>query len=141
MANQMKFEPIPEVQGAYVIRPPRFSDHRGFFEEIWHKDKYPEEIAKQLGAVPQVSFSVSNKNVARGIHASCYPKIVFCLKGAIRDYVIDIREESPTFGKHAYVDMNEDSLTGIYFPPYVGHAFFSKQGIFLKKKTSLLAIV
>jgi dTDP-4-dehydrorhamnose 3,5-epimerase len=105
-----------------------FSDSRGHFFEIMsskHSDLIPH-----LEFVPvQSNTSVSKKGALRGIHFSLAPggqsKWVTCLSGSILDCVVDLRENSPTFGESKLVELSAKSPQAIYIGPGIGHAFLS----------------
>lgn len=96
----------------------RFRDDRGFYEEI-------EIRTSGTDCVQQSGFSVSNRNVIRGIHCSPYGKNVVCTAGEIWDCMVDLRPESPTFMKWDAVLLSPERRSRVYVPPNVGHAFMA----------------
>src|SRR5919109_2562322 len=91
---------IPEVK---ILKPKRFEDHRGFFSEIYNKQAL-ENVGIYLEFV-QDNHSLSvESGVIRGLHFQIPPfaqdKLIRVVKGAIFDVAVDIRRESPTYGKH-----------------------------------------
>lgn len=115
----MIFTNIEEVQDAFIITPQRYHDQRGYFQEHFNSETY-NNISCQ-----QISFSKSNKNVIRGIHCAQYGKLVQCVQGAIIDFVVDLRPESPTYLKWKSVELSHDCAKQVYIPPRCGHAIFS----------------
>lgn len=90
-----------------------------------HSDLIPE-----FDFVPvQSNTSVSKRGALRGIHFSVAPggqaKWVTCLSGSILDCVVDLRENSPTFGESKFVELSAKSPQAIYIGPGIGHAFLS----------------
>ncbi|CAF1243603.1 unnamed protein product [Didymodactylos carnosus] len=118
--TNMKIIPL-NVGGAYLIECDRYKDNRGFFQELYHDNKYPDGIQN----CAQVSFSESGKNVFRGIHCSQYNKIVMCMRGRILDICIDLIETSPTYLQYCTVILDENKSQQVNIPPGCGHAYFT----------------
>ena len=117
------FIDIKEVQGAFIINPKRYQDKRGYFQEHFNSLTYKDKIQ----CCEQISFSKSHKNVVRGLHCAQYGKLVQCVQGSIIDYMVDLREESPTYLKWAAVKLSENDARQVYIPPRCGHGVFSKE--------------
>lgn len=94
-------------------------DVRGTFSEI---AKSSNNTNKSWN---QISISTSNAFVLRGIHVSPYGKLVSCIKGEMNDYVIDLRQSSPTFLMWTCISLNENDGKQVYIPEGCGHAFIS----------------
>ena len=116
------------IEGAWLAESPVWSDDRGFFRE-WFKR---EEILSKTGidfSAQQANISVSNKGVIRGLHYSLAPqgqaKWVTCVRGSIIDVIVDIRPNSPTFKKIAYVSLNEEDGKSILIGSGLGHGFIA----------------
>jgi len=118
----MKFIPT-DVEHCTVVMMDRYYDNRGFFQELYEQDKYTHGI--ELLNWQQTNWSVSNKNVLRGIHVANYAKLVTCVSGKVWDLVVDLRTNSPTFLKHVGVELTPDEPKQIYVPPGCGHGFVS----------------
>src|SRR5690349_11095671 len=91
------------IPGAYVITPDHLADDRGSFYESLRCDEL--ERATGIPFRPrQINYSVSKRHTLRGIHSVSIPpgqaKFVTCVRGALRDIVVDLRVGSPTFGMH-----------------------------------------
>ena len=110
-----------EVQGCYIISPPRYYDNRGYFQELYNSDTYPTHNFKQI------SVSKSSKNVLRGLHCSPYGKFVQCISGCVYDGFIDLRADSPTFLQWFGSTLSESNRKQMYIPPRCGHGFFSME--------------
>src|SRR5581483_11300783 len=100
-AEIMRFQETP-VQGAWLILPDRFDDERGYFARTWGQDEF-EAYGLET---PMLQRNVSyNRAVGtlRGMHFQNPPypevKLVSCLVGSIYDVAMDIRPESPTYGR------------------------------------------
>lgn len=121
MAFVFKKLKIPDV---VVIQADIHTDERGFFMEVY---KFSEFAKKGLD-IPfiQDSYSVSTKNVLRGLHYQLNPKsqgkLIRCTKGEIFDVAVDIREGSKSYGKWVGVVLSECN-TQLYIPPGFAHGF------------------
>lgn len=119
----MLFVDIDEVQGAFIIVPKRYHDKRGYFQEHFNSATY-SDIVKSC---EQINFSKSRKNVIRGMHCAQYGKLVQCVQGSVIDFMVDLREESPTYLKWAAVELSQNNAKQVYVPPRCGHGIFSKE--------------
>jgi dTDP-4-dehydrorhamnose 3,5-epimerase len=111
-----------EVTDCFVLEGARYHDERGFFTELFNETK-TKDISEKLKPCKQVSLSQSKANVLRGIHTSQYSKLVACLSGRLIDYVIDLREDSPTYLKWVSVELDPQNGKQLYVPPGCGHMF------------------
>ena len=125
----MKFSPLA-IQGAWLAESPVWPDERGHFREWFKKD----EIRNSTGIdfdVKQANFSVSNKNVIRGIHYSLAPegqaKWITCVGGSIMDVVVDLRPMSPTFKKVEYIELVSGDGKALLIGSGLGHGFLSRE--------------
>ena len=111
---------LPEV---ILVETEELGDHRGYFSEIYRET----EFAKYgIGPFVQQNLSVSRPGVIRGLHYQIEPmavgKLVTCLSGKIYDVAVDIRKESPTFGKWVGVGLHKPSMS-LWIPPGFAHGF------------------
>ncbi len=109
------------IPGVYVLETAVFGDERGFFRE-WFRLR---ELANFT--VAQANLSQSRRNVVRGLHYSLasegQAKVVTCVAGTLEDVVVDIREESPTFGKFEIIELDESEGRAVVIPSGVAHGF------------------
>lgn len=129
-----KFEKTP-IEGVMIITPQVFEDSRGFFLESFKKSEFEKNgIAEDF---VQDNHSLSDTGVLRGIHFQINPyaqgKLVRVIKGAVWDVAVDLRKDSPTYGQHLGIELNEDNNKMFYIPPGLGHGFLT-----LKDKTHFL---
>lgn len=112
------------LPGCVVIEPAVFGDERGFFYETWNHDRFAERGLP--GNFVQSNVSSSNKGVLRGLHYQ-WPrpqgKLVTVLQGEVYDVAVDIRRESPTFGKWAAVILSAENRRQLWIPPGFAHGF------------------
>lgn len=116
------------VPGAYVITPRHLVDERGAFFEHFRAERLAETLGHPF--VPrQINYSVSRRNTLRGIHSVAIPpgqaKYVTCVRGALRDIVVDLRVGSPAFGTYESTLLDAESGRGLYIPEGVGHGFLA----------------
>ena len=139
----MKFTPlaIPDV---VLIEPKVFGDDRGFFFESFNADAFNTAIGKSVTFV-QDNHSKSSKNVLRGLHYQLAPKaqgkLVRVTQGEVFDVAVDLRPESPTFGKWVGEIISAENKKQIWIPEGFAHAFLtlSDTAEFLYKTTNFYA--
>ena len=113
-----------ELDGVVIVTPKVFGDERGFFMETYNiKDFVAAGIPE--GFI-QDNHSRSSKGVLRGLHYQ-YPnwqgKLVRVLRGEVFDVAVDIRSQSPTFGRWVGVTLSEENKQQLYVPPGFAHGF------------------
>ena len=123
-----------ELQDCYIIEPSVFGDDRGYFSPFFIQ-KDLENNGLFFDGVVQCNRSKSGKGVVRGLHfqkdPKCQTKLVEVISGSAIDVVVDIREGSPTYGKHVAVllkpfDKNDEtSGRQLYVPRGFAHGFIS----------------
>ena len=122
------------LQDCYIVEPNVFGDDRGYFSPFFIQ-KDMENNGLFFDGVVQCNRSKSGKGVVRGLHLQkdpkCQTKLVEVISGAAIDVVVDIREGSPTYGKHVAVllkpfDKNDEtSGRQLYVPRGFAHGFVS----------------
>jgi len=113
---------IPEV---ILVEPKVFPDDRGFFMEMFQSSSFKQNgISDQF---IQDNFSHSTKDALRGLHFQKNPKaqskLVTALRGEIFDVAVDIRKNSPTFGKWTSAILSEQNHRFLYIPQGFAHGF------------------
>jgi len=111
-------------QGVKILGPECYKDARGFFLETFQKERYAEVgITEEF---VQDNHSRSEKNVLRGLHFTRkkpQSQIVTVIRGKIFDVVVDIRVDSPTFGKWFGTELSDEGHRQIYMPHGFAHGF------------------
>lgn len=110
-----------KLQGVKLITPRVFYDERGFFLETFHQTRYFE-----MGTFAQDNLSYSKYGTIRGMHFQTKPgqaKLVQVIKGKIFDVFVDIRKNSPTFGKWEGVYLEEGTHQQLFIPIGFAHGF------------------
>jgi dTDP-4-dehydrorhamnose 3,5-epimerase len=114
------------IPDSYEITPILRGDDRGVFLEWYRFDLLEQAIGHPLN-LRQANTSVSRRGVVRGVHFADLPpgqaKYVTATRGAVLDYVVDIRVGSPTFGKWDSVRLDDVDRKAIYLGEGLGHAF------------------
>jgi dTDP-4-dehydrorhamnose 3,5-epimerase len=114
------------VPGAFEFTPVQHGDDRGLFLE-WFRTELLEEAIGHPLTLAQANLSVSRAGTLRGVHFADVPpgqaKYVTCPRGAVIDYIVDIRVGSPTFGVVDAVRLDGEHRRAVYLPEGVGHAF------------------
>jgi dTDP-4-dehydrorhamnose 3,5-epimerase len=112
------------LPGVVVITPRVHRDPRGFFLETWRQDQY--EAAGIPGPFVQDNHSRSVRGTLRGLHwqdPRPQGKLVRAVEGEIYDVAVDIRPESPTFGRWIGVYLSAENFQQCYVPPGFAHGF------------------
>jgi dTDP-4-dehydrorhamnose 3,5-epimerase len=112
------------LKGLLLIDPDLYSDSRGFFLESWSEHKYT--AAGITTRFVQDNHSRSCRNTLRGLHYQDGPgqaKLVRVTRGHVLDVVVDIRPESPTFGQHEAVELDNVYHRQLYVPVGFAHGF------------------
>jgi dTDP-4-dehydrorhamnose 3,5-epimerase len=131
------------IEGVYVIQPRVLEDARGYFMEAWKE----AEFNKQVGPVDfiQDNESRSSYGVLRGLHYQkgefSQAKLVRVIKGKVLDVAVDLRRNSPTFGKHVMVELSEENHRQFFIPRGFAHGFLvlSDDAIFTYKVDNVYA--
>lgn len=119
-----------ELPGAFIIDVDRMADERGFFARSWCEDEF---AAHGILAAPLQANVSSNprRGTLRGMHYQLAPheetKLVRCTRGAIYDVIVDLREESPTYGEWLGVELSADSFRMLFVPARFAHGFITLQ--------------
>jgi len=112
-------------QGLFVIKPTVFSDKRGYFFESYNQETYRN--AGILFIPVQDNESRSAKGVIRGLHYQLRPhdqaKLIRVIEGRIYDVALDLRKESPTYGKWFGLELDSESKTQLFIPRGFAHGF------------------
>ena len=141
MPYQVTPTAIPDV---LILAPKVFGDARGFFFESYSEQDFQQATGLDVKFV-QDNHSRSSKGVLRGLHYQLPPhaqgKLVRCVRGAVFDVAVDIRQSSPTFGQWAGVELSEDNHRQFWIPPGFAHGFvtLTDTADFLYKTTAYYA--
>lgn len=114
-----------DIKGVYILEPRVFKDPRGYFFESFSKREFEEAIGKV--DFVQDNESCSSKGVVRGLHFQKPPysqaKLVRCVRGKVLDVAVDLRQNSPSYGKFVAVELSEDNHRQFFIPKGFAHGF------------------
>ena len=116
-----------KLLGVYIIEPDVFRDERGAFAKVFHKDTFIK--GGMAFGFEESYYSLSKKNVLRGMHFQTPPKdhakLVYVTAGAITDVVLDIRKGSLTYGQYIARELSDENHIMMYIPTGCAHGFLS----------------
>lgn len=114
-----------ELPGVVLVQPKVFGDERGFFMETYRMDKF--EAAGIPTRFVQDNHSRSQQGVLRGLHYQIQQpqgKLVRVIVGEVFDVAVDIRRESPFFGKWTGAYLSAENKREMWVPPGFAHGFY-----------------
>lgn len=121
----MKITELP-LADAFEINPLIHNDNRGYFFEWFNMGKFQQLTGYKFQPV-QFNCSKSTKGVLRGMHFQQAPhaqsKLIAVTKGEIQDVIIDIRDDSPTFGQHYSTVLSAKKKNQLFVPKGFAHGF------------------
>lgn len=126
-----------DIEGLVIIEPEVFSDARGCFFESFSERRFSDAVAPVKFV--QDNESRSTYGVVRGLHFQRSPyeqaKLVRVVKGCVLDVAVDLREGSPTFGRHFAVELSEENHRQMFIPRGFAHGFsvLSEEAVFQYK--------
>jgi len=121
-----------KLEGPILVIPTSFNDERGFFMESWNLKEW-EDVLKNHNQINNIfvqdNHSKSSKGVLRGLHYQKNPfaqgKLVRCTSGKIFDVAVDIRSDSPTFGKWVGEYLTAENKKQLWVPAGFAHGFLT----------------
>lgn len=120
----MKIIPT-KIDGVLILEPRLFQDSRGYFFESFNQKEFESKVGNVTFV--QDNESKSCYGVVRGLHFQkgehAQSKLVRVVKGKALDVAVDLRPESPTFGKYVSVELSEDNHLQFFIPRGFAHGF------------------
>ena len=132
------------IEGVLILEPKVFGDARGFFMESFNQKTFNDAVGHEVVFV-QDNHSRSSKGVLRGLHYQLPPhaqgKLVRVTQGSVFDVAVDVRVDSPTYGKWVGVELSGENYRQFWLPPGMAHGFLvtSDSADFLYKATDFYA--
>ena len=115
-----------ELKGCFIIEPQIFSDERGCFFESFNQKKFEKKTGLKVNFV-QDNQSISQRGVIRGLHLQkgefAQAKLTRVIKGRVLDVAVDLRKDSPTFGKHFSIELSGENNKQLFVPKGFAHGF------------------
>ena len=113
------------IEGVMILEPRIFKDARGYFFESFSSREFQEKVCQTTFVQDNESFS--SYGVVRGLHFQKPPftqaKLVRVIKGAVLDVAIDLRKNSPTYGKHVAIELTGENHRQLFIPRGFAHGF------------------
>lgn len=120
----MDFEKL-SLEGAWLITPKVFGDARGYFMESFKAEEFKRNVGDVIFV--QDNESMSTYGVLRGLHyqsgEAAQAKLVRVSRGKVLDVAVDIRRNSPTYGKHIAVELSDENHCQLFIPRGCAHGF------------------
>jgi dTDP-4-dehydrorhamnose 3,5-epimerase len=115
-----------DIEDVIIIEPQVHGDDRGYFVETFRQDKLEDFVGYKINFC-QDNESKSSRGVLRGLHYQLAPaaqtKLVRVISGSVLDVAVDIRKNSPTFGKHISVELSGSNKRQLLIPRGFAHGF------------------
>lgn len=115
-----------DIEGVFVIEPQVFGDERGYFFESFNAERFRALTGIEVTFV-QDNESRSKRGVLRGLHFQREPhaqaKLVRVVQGRVLDVAVDIRPESPTFGKYVMTELSGENHRQMFIPKGFAHGY------------------
>ena len=117
------------INGSFFVEFDEFKDERGLFVKTFNRNLF-EGTSLASFSTEEEFFTISNKNVLRGLHFQTPPaehnKFVYCINGQVSDVLFDLRKESTTYGRHCVIELDSSRMAGVYIPKGIAHGFLSR---------------
>ena len=114
-----------DIKGVWVIEPKRFGDKRGYFSEVFKQADFDAHVGHVDFVQDNESFS--SKGVLRGLHFQrgefSQAKLVRVSQGTVLDVAVDLRNGSPTWGKHVAIVLSAETGRQLFIPRGFAHGF------------------
>ena len=133
-----------DISGVKILEPRILGDSRGYFFESFRASDVDSLLGCHVEFV-QENQSRSCRGVVRGLHFQLPPhaqaKLVRVLAGTVVDVAVDLRKDSPTFGKHVMVELSAENKKQLFIPRGFAHGFqvISEQALFTYKVDNIYA--
>ncbi|GAA3777035.1 dTDP-4-dehydrorhamnose 3,5-epimerase [Corallibacter vietnamensis] len=115
-----------KLKDCFVVEPNVFADDRGYFFESYNEEKFNKALGQNINFV-QDNESFSSKGVLRGLHFQkgefAQAKLVRVIKGEVLDVAVDLRPDSPSFGKYESVVLTGENKKQFFVPRGFAHGF------------------
>lgn len=118
-----------KLEGVFLLEPKVFGDHRGWFMESWSEHKLMEAGVPKYNWVQDNHSYSTQKGVLRGLHfqkgEAAQAKLVRCVRGAVLDVAVDLREDSPTYLQWVAEELSAENKKQILIPRGFAHGFLT----------------
>ena len=140
IAQELKSNKNKIVNGPLLLIPQIYKDQRGLFFESWNQEKFNSIVGDDIIFL-QDNHSQSFKGVLRGLHYQINPysqgKLIRSPLGSIFDVIVDLRENSSTYGEWIGVELNSTEHNQLWIPAGFAHGFLSiSEIVYVQYKTT-----
>ncbi len=119
-----------DMPGVYLLHPDIFSDQRGRITKIFYKESF-EEMGMECNWGESLITENNERGIIRGFHFQAPPyaqaKTICCVTGKIRNWVLDIRKQSPTYGKMLEFELEKEKRDILYVPRGVANCYYIEE--------------
>ena len=132
-----------DIEGVVILHPRVFPDSRGYFFESFSERDFAAQVAPVHFV--QDNESRSTRGVVRGLHYQkgeyAQAKLVRCVRGRVLDVAVDLRQDSPTYGRHVMVELSAENKRQLFIPRGFAHGFLvlSQEAVFAYKVDNVYA--
>ncbi len=120
-----------QLPGVFIISPIRHKDARGIFSETFRLDKFSKTLGEGINFVQDNLVYSHKTGTLRGLHYQSAPhaqgKLVSCLSGRLTDVIVDIRNTSPTYGKHLSIELSAETGQQLWVPAGFAHGYITRE--------------
>ncbi len=117
-----------DIEGIVIVEPEVYGDERGYFFESFNAERFLAETGVEVTFV-QDNESLSKRGTLRGLHFQREPhaqaKLVRVVRGRVLDVAVDIRKESPTFGRYVAVELSGENHRQMFIPKGFAHGYIA----------------
>ena len=117
-----------DIEGIVIVEPKVYGDERGYFFESFNAERFLAETGVEVTFV-QDNESLSKRGVLRGLHFQREPyaqaKLVRVVRGRVLDVAVDIRKDSPTFGRYVAVELSGENHRQMFIPKGFAHGYIA----------------
>lgn len=119
-----------DIEGVLILEPAVYGDQRGYFIESFSERDFVSQTGVEVRFV-QDNESFSRRGVLRGLHFQRAPhaqaKLVRVVRGRVLDVAVDIRPQSPTFGRYVAVELSAENHRQLFIPKGFAHGYFAME--------------
>jgi dTDP-4-dehydrorhamnose 3,5-epimerase len=115
-----------KLKDAFIIEIEKIGDERGFFARVWCQNEFEARGLNSRWVQANLAFS-KKRGTLRGLHYQIAPyeeaKLMRCIRGAMYDVIVDLRQDSPTYKQWLGVELTEDNRRMLYVPEGFAHGY------------------
>lgn len=117
------------IPGVLILERPVLGDSRGFFHEVENRAEDLDAALARHVPHAQWNHARSSRGVLRGIHVAPWSKLIYVVRGNAQAVIVDLRPDSPTFGKHVSVTVGDRRRAAVFVPAGCGNSYLVKSAL------------